>query len=66
MVVGGEKEEAKEFTRAENISKWLILLMYVPFSPHTSKCPGLYPWGYEYIRVGITAYFLFPPQISHL
>jgi len=35
--------------------------MYVPFSAiiqffsHTLKCPGPYPWGYPYPRLGITA-----------
>jgi len=34
--------------------------MYVPFSAIiqfflcTPKCPGLYPWGYAYPRLGIT------------
>jgi hypothetical protein len=39
----------------------LTLLTYVPFSAIikffscTPKCPGLYPWGYAYPRLGITA-----------
>ena len=39
----------------------LTLLTYVPFSAtiqffsRTSKCPGSYPWGYTYPRLGITA-----------